>query len=156
MPKQEPNQGRNEMQRMKTHDSSTAQMVKNEQQNVQQRLDKPVGNGKRVNSRQVMDSHKSGPQTRLRHHPLVLSQYRSGGPWIRGKKGYGLAVRRRGKPILGFMLKLFWEKCPTRMTYHLKEGKLSWNHQVHAIRISKREYPTFIQMGMPQRARKQK
>jgi len=27
------------------------------------------------------------------------------------------------------------------MTYHPKDGKLSWNHYIHAIRVSKREYP---------------
>ena len=26
------------------------------------------------------------------------------------------------KPILEFLLKLFWGKCPTGMTYHPKEG----------------------------------
>ena len=29
------------------------------------------------------------------------------GPWVKGKKGYGLTVGRRGKLILGFSLKLF-------------------------------------------------
>ena len=67
----------------------------------------------------------NGARTRLKHHPLVPRQYRDGGPWVRGKRGYGLAVGRRGKSILGFQLKLFWEKCPARMTYHPKEGKMS-------------------------------
>ena len=44
-----------------------------------------------------------------------------------GKKGYAQVVGRRGKPILGFPLKLFWGKCPAGMTYHLKEGNMSWN-----------------------------
>ena len=67
----------------------------------------PPSHGKCMNNRQVMDTHGSGARTRLRHHPLVPSQYRSGGPWVRSKKGYGLAARRTGKPILGFVLKLF-------------------------------------------------
>ena len=50
------------------------------------------------------------------------------GPWVKGKKGYGLTVGRRGKLILGFLLKLFWQKCPTGVTYHPKEEKMSWNH----------------------------
>ena len=75
-----------------------------------------------------MDTHGSGARIRLRHHPLVSSQYRSGGPWVRGKRWYGLAIGRRGKPILGFPLKLFWRKCFTGMTYHSKERKMSWNH----------------------------
>ena len=75
-----------------------------------------------------MDSYGSGAHTRLRHHPLVPSQYRGGGPWVRGKKGYGLAVGRSEKSILEFPFRLLWGKCPARMTYHPKEGKMSWNH----------------------------
>ena len=86
-----------------------------------------------------MDSYGSEARTRLRHHPLVLSQYRGGEPWVRGKKGYDLAVERRGKPILRFPLKLFWGKCPGEMTYYPKEAKMSWNYWVHAIGVSKRE-----------------
>ena len=72
-----------------------------------------------------MDSYGSGAHTRLRHHPLVPNQYRGGGPLVRGKSGYGLAVGRRGKPILGFLLKLFYGKCLAGMTYHPKEAKMS-------------------------------
>ena len=32
----------------------------------------------------------------LKYHLLVPSQYRGGGPRLRGKRGYGLAVGRRG------------------------------------------------------------
>jgi len=74
-----------------------------------------------MNSRQAMDTHGSGAYTRLRHHQFVPSQYKSSKPWVRGKRGYGLVVGRSGKPILGLPLKLFWEKCPTGMTYHSKE-----------------------------------
>ena len=94
---------------------------------VAERADEPSSYGKCMNNRQAMDTHGSGAHTRLRHHQLVPSQYRSGGPWVRGKKGYAQAVGRRGKPILGFPLKLFWGKCPAGMTYHLKEGNMSWN-----------------------------
>ena len=87
--------------------------------------EKPTGNGKRVNTRQAMDSYGSRAYTRLKHHLLVPSQYRGGGPWVRGKRGYGLAVGRSGKPILGFPLKLFWGKCLAGMTYHPKEAKMS-------------------------------
>ena len=110
-----------------------------------------LDNGKRVNSRQAMNSHESRARIRLRHYPLVPSQYRRSGPWVRGKRGYGLAVGRRKKSILGFPLKFFWGKCLAGMTYHPKEGKMSWNHWVHA---SKREYSTLIRIGMPRRARK--
>ena len=92
------------------------------------KADEPSGHGKRMNSRQAMDTHGSGARIRFRHHQLAPNQYRSGGPWARGKIGYGLAVGRRGKPILGFLLKLFWGKCSARMTCHPKKGKMSWNH----------------------------
>ena len=91
-------------------------------------LEKPIGNSKCKNTKQVMDSHGSGARTRLRHHQLVPNQYRGYGPWIRGKRGYGLTVGRRRKPILRFPPKLFGEKCLAGMTYHPKEIKMSWNH----------------------------
>ena len=78
-----------------------------------------------MSSKQAMDSHGSGARTRLRHHPFVPRQYRHDRPWIRGKKGYGLAMGRMRMFILGFTPKLFWEKYPTRITYHPKEVKLS-------------------------------
>ena len=81
-----------------------------------------------MDNRQAMDLYESGAHTRFRHHPLVSSQYRGGGPWVRGKRGCGLVVGRRGQSILGFPLKLFWRKCPAGITYHQKEGKMSWNH----------------------------
>ena len=81
-----------------------------------------------MNSKQVMDSYGSGAHTRLRHHPLVLSQYRRGGSWVKGKRRYDLAVARKGKSILGLPLKLFWGKYPDKMTYHPKEARMNWNH----------------------------
>ena len=30
-----------------------------------------------------------------------------------------------GKPILGFPLRFFWEKCPAGMTYYPKEVRVS-------------------------------
>ena len=95
------------------------------QERVAERANKPSGHGKRMYNKQAMDKHGSGAHIRLRHHQLVPSQYRSGGSWVKGKRGYGLAVGRRGKPILGFPLKLFWEKCPAGITYHPKDKKMS-------------------------------
>ena len=77
------------------------------QEQVVEHANKPSSHGKHMISKQAMDTYGSGAHTKLRHHPLVPSQYRSGGPWVRGKRGYDLAVGRRGKPILGFPLKLF-------------------------------------------------
>ena len=92
---------------------------------MQQRPGKPPGHGKRMNIRQAMDTHGSKVYTRFRHHPLVPSQYSSGGLWVKDKRGYGLVVGRKGKPILKFPLKLFWGKCPAGMTYYPKDGKMS-------------------------------
>ena len=99
-------------------------------------IDMTLGHGKHMSSSQALNTHESGARTRLRHHQPIPSQYRSGGPCVRGKRGDGL-----GEPILGFLLKLFWGKCPVGMTYHPKEGKMSWNHYVHAMRDSERECP---------------
>ena len=137
----------------KPNDSPTPQKVK---QVAEHKAipDKPTGNSKCVNTRQAMDSYWSGARTRPRYHQLVPSQYMGGGSWVRGKIGCGLAVGKRGKPIPGFSLKLFWGKCPAGMTYHLKEAKMSWNHYMHTIRVSKREYSALIQMRMPWKTRK--
>ena len=98
------------------------------QEQVAECADEPSGHGKCMNNRQVIDTHRSGAHTKLRHHQLVPNQYRSGGPWVRGKRGYGLVVGRRGEPILRFLLKFFWGKCLAGMTCHPKERKMSWNH----------------------------
>ena len=109
-------------------DSPTPQKVKNKHQKCIARPDKLIDNDKCMNDRQTMDSHGSRACIRLRHHSLVPSQYKRGEPWARGKRGYGLVVGKRGKSILGFPLKLFWRKCLAGMTYHLKEGEMSWNY----------------------------
>ena len=38
------------------------------------------------------------------------------------------------KPILRFLLKLFWGKFDAGMTYRPKEVRVSGNHWVHAMR----------------------
>ena len=37
--------------------------------------------------------------------------------WVKGKRAW-FGGGERGKPILGFLLGLFWGKCPARMTYY--------------------------------------
>ena len=49
----------------------------------------------------------------------------SGGSWVRIKRGYDLAVGRGKKPILVFLLRLFWGKYPVGMACHPKEVKMS-------------------------------
>ena len=44
--------------------------------------------------------------------------------WVRGKRAWS-SGREKGKPILGFLLRLFWGKCPVGMTYPLKEVRKS-------------------------------
>ena len=46
---------------------------------------------------------------------LYLANIGSGGSWIRDRRGYGLAVGREKKPILGFLLRLFWRKYPAKI-----------------------------------------
>ena len=58
-----------------------------------------------------------------------------GGPRVKGTRGCGLAVGRKRGSILGFSLKLLWEKCLARMTSHLKEVRMSWDHLMHAIEV---------------------
>ena len=40
--------------------------------------------------------------------------------WVRGKRAW-FGGGGREKPILRFLLGLFWEKCHAGMTYHLNE-----------------------------------
>ena len=57
---------------------------------------KPKSNSKRMKARKAMDTYGSEACTRARHYLPVPSQYKGGGPWVRVKKRYGLAVGRRG------------------------------------------------------------
>ena len=50
-----------------------------------------------------------------------------GRSWVSGKRVWSGGGERR-KPILGFLLRLFWGKCLARMTYRPKEVRISWNH----------------------------
>ena len=59
---------------------------------------------------------------------LYSANIGSGGLWVRGKRGHGLVVERGKKPILGFLLRLFWEKCPAGIICHPKEVRMSWNY----------------------------
>ena len=58
---------------------------------------------------------------------LYLANTGGGGSWVRGKRVWS-GGEEREKPILGFLLKLFWGKCPSGMTYRPKEVRMSWNH----------------------------
>jgi len=60
--------------------------------------------------------------------------------WVKGKKTW-FGGGERGKPILKFLLRLFWEKCPVRITCRPKEARMSGNHLVHAIRDRERKHP---------------
>ena len=41
--------------------------------------------------------------------------------------------------ILGFALKLLWEKCSAGMTSHLKEVSMGWDHLMHGIEVGNEE-----------------
>ena len=65
------------MQRMKIQELIHATKVKQTPKHAVE-ADKYVGNGKRMNAREAMDSYGSGACTRLRHHLHVPSQYKEG------------------------------------------------------------------------------
>ena len=75
-----PSPGRKQNAKNKDSDSPMPQKVKNEKQKHATRPERLIGNGKRMNNRKTMDSHRSGTRIRLRHHPLTPSQYKHGGP----------------------------------------------------------------------------
>ena len=54
-------------------------------------------------------------------YPANMEVVRS---WVRGERAWS-GGEERGKPILGFLLRLFWGKCPAGMTYHPKEARMS-------------------------------
>ena len=66
--------------------------------------------------------------TRLKHHLPIPSQYREGGPRVRGMRECGLAVGRRGSLFWCSHSNSFGEKCPVGMTFHPKEVNMNWNH----------------------------
>ena len=62
-----------------------------------------------------------------RHHLPVPSQCKGGRPWVKGMRECALAMGRRGKLILGFLLKLLWGEMscwddipPKRSKHELK------------------------------------
>ena len=65
-------------------------------------IDEPPDHSKRMSSKQAFDVHRSEARVRPRHYQPVPSQYKGGGSWVRGKKGYGLAVGRRESLFWGF------------------------------------------------------
>ena len=58
---------------------------------------------------------------------LYLANIGTGASWARGKRAWSSGEERE-KPILGFLLRLFWGKCPVGLTYRPKEVRMSWNH----------------------------
>ena len=62
--------------------------------------------------------HTQGPK----HHPFVPSQYKRGGPMIKGFKGCGLVVGGK-RSILGFLLRLVLGKMPFWDGISPKRGK---------------------------------
>ena len=58
-------------------------------------IDDPLDHGKRMSSGKVFDVHGSRSCLKPKHYQPVPSQYNGGESWIRGKRGYGLAMERR-------------------------------------------------------------
>ena len=57
--------------------------------------DESPNHGKRLSMGQAFDVHGSGACARPKQYQPVPSQYRGSGSWVKGKRGYGLAVGRR-------------------------------------------------------------
>ena len=75
---------------------------------------------------------------RPRHHQPVPSQYKRW--WVMGQRAWsGDWERKKKKLIMVFLLRFFWGKCLAGMTCHPKEVRMSWNHQVHAMKDRERE-----------------
>ena len=104
------------------------------------KLDKRGGNGKCEKARKVMASEwKRSMHTGPRHHLPVPSQCRGDKPRVKGMKGCGLVVGRRGSLFWCSRSNSFGEKCPAGMTFHPREVSMSWNHQMHAIKVGEGE-----------------
>ena len=66
----------------------------------------------------------NGAHARPRHYLLVHSQYKSGGSWVRGKRGYGLARGSRESPFWGFRLYSFGGDV--LLGWHTTQKKEGW------------------------------
>ena len=64
-------------------------------------IDEPLNHGKRMSNGQTFDVHGSGARAKPKHYQLVPSSYRGGKSWVKGKRGYGLAVGRRESILWG-------------------------------------------------------
>ena len=89
-------------------------------------------------SEQVLNTSGSRARQDLDFTSMYPTNIGGGGLWVKGKRVWSGGGDRE-KPILGFLLRLFWGKCPTRMTYRPKEVRMSWNHKVHAMKDRKRK-----------------
>ena len=79
---------------------------------------KPPDHGRRESSRQIFGyTWKEGTrkaQTSPACTQPIQSTVRS---WVRGKRAW-FGGEERERPILRFLLGLFWGKCPTGITHH--------------------------------------
>ena len=102
---------RNKMQRMRTQELIHSTRVKQAPEHAAE-SDKPVSNGKRMNTRNAMDSYGSRARTQgsgtTYLYPANTGEvgHRSE---VRGKRGCGLAVGRKGSLFWGSRLSSFGE-----------------------------------------------
>ena len=107
------------------------QVIKNGRSENNPRHKKPKVHGRtyRPISRSQQMHEQQAKNVKHAQDPGITNLYPtnigSGRSWVRGKKGHGLTVGRGKKLILGFLLRLFWVKCPTGITYHPKEVRMS-------------------------------
>ena len=84
----------------------------------------PLDHGKRMAVDKLLTYTGSGARARPKHYQLIPSQYRSGGLWIKRKRGYGLAVGKREKSILGFRSDSF--EGDVLLGWHTIQKKVGW------------------------------
>ena len=82
---------------------------------------KMVKNGRQMHKQQADFGHTWKKGTRKAYTlpactQLIKDIVRS---WVRDKRAW-FGGGERGKPILRFLLRPFWRKCPARITYHPK------------------------------------
>ena len=87
-------------------------------------IDEPLDHDKPISSRQALDIHRSGACTRPKHYQLVPSQYKSCGSWVRGKRGYGLAMGRKESLFWGSRSNSFGENV--LMEWHITQKRKWW------------------------------
>ena len=72
----------------------------------------------------------------LKHHLLVPSQYKGGGPSIKTFRGCGLVVGRKEGLFWSSYQDFFWGSALLGWHFSQKRQAKGWGHLMHAIEVS--------------------